>query len=133
MGTPLGSRHVARRTLRNVKRALAQVEHYVEGRQRGSWTGRLRIALALDERPATVRQLVHLVQRISGKQFRLSAESDFADVFATMDESMLLLGQPGPDDFNAGFEYSDDAQRLLADLRERLATFGLELHPDKTG
>jgi len=36
------------------------------------------------------------------------------------------------DDFVAGFEHKDDAQRFLSDLRERLAEFGLELHPDKT-
>jgi group II intron reverse transcriptase/maturase len=36
------------------------------------------------------------------------------------------------DDFVAGFEHQVDAQRFLADLRERFATFGLELHPDKT-
>jgi RNA-directed DNA polymerase len=36
------------------------------------------------------------------------------------------------DDFTAGFEYQEDAQRFLADLRERFAKFGLELHPDKT-
>jgi RNA-directed DNA polymerase len=36
------------------------------------------------------------------------------------------------DDFTAGFEYQQDAQRFLADLRERFARFGLELHPDKT-
>jgi group II intron reverse transcriptase/maturase len=36
------------------------------------------------------------------------------------------------DDFTVGFEYQDDAQRFLADLRERFARFGLELHPDKT-
>jgi RNA-directed DNA polymerase len=36
------------------------------------------------------------------------------------------------DDFVAGFEHEDDAQRFLADLRERFAKFGLELHPDKT-
>ncbi len=36
------------------------------------------------------------------------------------------------DDFVAGFEHHDDAQRFLADLRERFASFGLELHPDKT-
>jgi group II intron reverse transcriptase/maturase len=36
------------------------------------------------------------------------------------------------DDFAAGFEYQDDAQRFLVDLRERFAKFGLELHPDKT-
>jgi group II intron reverse transcriptase/maturase len=36
------------------------------------------------------------------------------------------------DDFIVGFEYEEDAQRFLADLRERFAKFGLELHPDKT-
>jgi group II intron reverse transcriptase/maturase len=36
------------------------------------------------------------------------------------------------DDFVAGFEKQGDAQRFLADLRERLAKFALELHPDKT-
>jgi RNA-directed DNA polymerase len=36
------------------------------------------------------------------------------------------------DDFIVGFEHEEDAQRFLDDLRERLARFGLELHPDKT-
>lgn len=36
------------------------------------------------------------------------------------------------DDFIVGFEHEQDAQRFLADLRERFAKFGLELHPDKT-
>jgi RNA-directed DNA polymerase len=36
------------------------------------------------------------------------------------------------DDFVAGFEHQADAQRFLADLRERFAKFGLELHPGKT-
>jgi RNA-directed DNA polymerase len=36
------------------------------------------------------------------------------------------------DDFIVGFEYQDDARRFLAELRERFAKFGLELHPDKT-
>jgi len=36
------------------------------------------------------------------------------------------------DDFIAGFEHRGDAQRFLADLRERLAKFALELHPGKT-
>jgi retron-type reverse transcriptase len=35
------------------------------------------------------------------------------------------------DDFIMGFEHEADAQRLLADLRQRLAEFGLSLHPDK--
>ena len=36
------------------------------------------------------------------------------------------------DDFTVGFEYREDAQRFWADLRQRFAKFGLELHPDKT-
>ncbi len=36
------------------------------------------------------------------------------------------------DDFIVGFEDEQDAQRFLDDLHERLARFGLELHPDKT-
>ena len=31
-----------------------------------------------------------------------------------------------------GFQHREDAERFLADLRDRLATFGLELHPEKT-
>jgi len=36
------------------------------------------------------------------------------------------------DDFVVGFEHRDEAERFLAELRERFARFGLELHPDKT-
>jgi RNA-directed DNA polymerase len=36
------------------------------------------------------------------------------------------------DDTVAGFENRSDAERFLADLRERLAVFALELHPTKT-
>ena len=36
------------------------------------------------------------------------------------------------DDYVAGFEHREDAERFLADLRDRFAQFGLELHPDKT-
>jgi RNA-directed DNA polymerase len=36
------------------------------------------------------------------------------------------------DDYVAGFEHREDAERFLVDLRERFAEFGLGLHPDKT-
>ena len=36
------------------------------------------------------------------------------------------------DDFIVGFQSKTDAETFLAALRERLARFGLELHPDKT-
>src|SRR5665213_886996 len=36
------------------------------------------------------------------------------------------------DDYVAGFEHREDAEQFLADLRDRFAEFGLELHPEKT-
>src|SRR4029078_3496250 len=36
------------------------------------------------------------------------------------------------DDTIIGFQRRDDAERFLAELRDRFATFGLALHPDKT-
>jgi RNA-directed DNA polymerase len=36
------------------------------------------------------------------------------------------------DDIILGFQYRTDADRFLENLRERLAKFGLELHPEKT-
>lgn len=36
------------------------------------------------------------------------------------------------DDFVVGFQHRHEAERFLADLRERFAKFGLTLHPDKT-
>jgi RNA-directed DNA polymerase len=36
------------------------------------------------------------------------------------------------DDAVLGFQYREEAERFLVDLRERLQQFGLELHPEKT-
>jgi hypothetical protein len=36
------------------------------------------------------------------------------------------------DDFVVGFEHREEASRFLAERRERVARFGLSLHPDKT-
>ena len=36
------------------------------------------------------------------------------------------------DDNVLGFQHRADAERFLAEFRERLRKFGLELHPDKT-
>jgi group II intron reverse transcriptase/maturase len=36
------------------------------------------------------------------------------------------------DDFIVGFQHEQEARRFLAELRDRLAAYGLELHPDKT-
>ena len=39
---------------------------------------------------------------------------------------------PGPTHPVLGFQHRAEAERFLAQLRERLAKFGLELHPEKT-
>jgi group II intron reverse transcriptase/maturase len=36
------------------------------------------------------------------------------------------------DDFVMGFQYRDEAENFLKQLRERMAEYGLELHPEKT-
>src|SRR6185312_6118095 len=36
------------------------------------------------------------------------------------------------DDIVVGFEHRAEAERFLAEMRERLAAFGLALHPQKT-
>src|SRR5215469_8119536 len=36
------------------------------------------------------------------------------------------------DDFVAGFQHRQEAERFLGELRERFARFGLQLHADKT-
>ena len=36
------------------------------------------------------------------------------------------------DDIIVGFQHQSDAERFLAEMRERLMKFGLELHPKKT-
>ena len=36
------------------------------------------------------------------------------------------------DDFVVGFQYQRDAERFIHDVKERMASFSLELHPDKT-
>jgi group II intron reverse transcriptase/maturase len=36
------------------------------------------------------------------------------------------------DDFVVGFEHREEAEKFLTELRQRIAGFGLELHPEKT-
>ena len=94
---PGGDRMSVRRPTdpRNVELALTRVARYVEARQRGSLGEQMRIALALDDRPEAVRQPAHLVRRIGGQEFELSADLTIDGVFAEMHESMLILGAPG--------------------------------------
>ena len=42
------------------------------------------------------------------------------------------MAERGVDDAELGFQYREDAEQFLEQLRERLRKFGFELHPDKT-
>lgn len=99
---------------RNIDRALDQVARYVDLRQRNSLAERVRIALALDERPDAVRQPVHLVQRIGGGRFEVREAGDIAAVFEELSGSMLILGAPGA---GKSTQLLDLAERLIADAR----------------
>ncbi len=39
---------------------------------------------------------------------------------------------PGPTHLVAGFQHRTDADRFLKEFEQRLAKFGLEVHPEKT-
>lgn len=78
---------------RNFGNALEQVSAYVKARQDGLLAQ--RIWLTFDERPSAVYPPMHLVQRVSGTEFRLSEHLGVAEVFDGMDQSMLILGAPG--------------------------------------
>jgi group II intron reverse transcriptase/maturase len=43
-----------------------------------------------------------------------------------------VIGVRFADDFIVGFEHREEAARVLTELRERFAKFGLTLHPEKT-
>jgi len=43
-----------------------------------------------------------------------------------------VIAMPYADDLVFGFEHRADPERFLAEFQERLAKFGLELHPEKT-
>jgi len=47
---------------------------------------------------------------------------------------VLDLGEPvaASEGKGRGFQYREEAERFLEQLRERLGKFGLELHPEKT-
>jgi len=44
----------------------------------------------------------------------------------------VIVVRYADDDLVVGFQHRTDAERFLREFRERLAKFGLELHPDKT-
>src|SRR4051812_13935893 len=84
----------SRQDTRNVARAREHIIAYVGERRRGLLAA--RIALTLQERPDAVRAPVNLVQRDSdGEDVRIDASFRMADLFRSMDGSLLILGAPG--------------------------------------
>jgi nucleoid DNA-binding protein len=56
----------------------------------------------------------------------------WADVWRKMMAKGDVIVVRYADDLVVGFQHRTDAERFLKEFRERLAKFGLELHPDKT-
>jgi group II intron reverse transcriptase/maturase len=56
----------------------------------------------------------------------------WADVWRRKVASGDIIVVRYADDLVVGFQHRTDAERFLKEFRERLAKFGLELHPDKT-
>src|SRR5664280_544462 len=87
---------------------------------------------------------------VEGQEERVRHPSAGTDAVSHLDVDLVLLeaeglepaGDGGPKGAGhgsglvlglvVGFEHLDMAQRFYADLRERFAKFGLELHPEKT-
>jgi RNA-directed DNA polymerase len=70
--------------------------------------------------PLLANVFLHYVFDLWVQQWRMK--------FATGDVIVVRYA----DDFVLGFQYRHEASRFLAELRKRLAKFGLALHPDKT-
>jgi RNA-directed DNA polymerase len=104
------------------KRVLRLVQKWLSAgvMEDGSWTPKEGVPQGSSVSPLLANVYLHYVLDLWAHQWRRRhARGDVVVVrFA--------------DDLVAGFEHRDDAERFLADLRERLARFALELHPGKT-
>jgi group II intron reverse transcriptase/maturase len=86
----------------------------------GSWTPEEGVPQGASVSPLLANVYLHYVLDLWVQQWRRRHARGEVIVVRFADDCVL------------GFEHRDDAQRLWAGLRERLARFGLELHPDKT-
>ena len=79
---------------------------------------------------------------VHDKKVRWVLDADIRGFFDTLDHGWLVRRSRHAradviivryaDDFVVGFHHRDDGERFHAALRQRLAEFGLELHPEKT-
>jgi RNA-directed DNA polymerase len=86
----------------------------------GSWTPEDGVPQGASVSPLLANVYLHYVLDLWAQQWRRRHARGEVIVVRFADDLVL------------GFEHRGDAERLWADLRERLARFGLELHPDKT-
>jgi hypothetical protein len=107
---------------RNLPNALRQIQQYVQQRFRGSLAERVRVQLALEERPEAVLPPASLVQRVSGEETSVPPGTEIIEVFDAMQHPMLILGAPG-----AG------KTTLLLDLASSLATRAAESPNEQAG
>ena len=81
--------------------------------------------LALDNgvKPREISEIITHLAFYSGWANAMAAAAVAKDAFADVRFA---------DDFVAGFQHRYEAEQFLAELRERFAHFGLQLHADKT-
>ena len=106
-----------RRVLRLIQKWLAA--GVIEN---GSWTAfEEGVPQGASVSPLLANVYVHYVLDLWAHQWRSSARARRRVIIVRW-----------ADDFVVGFEHREDAERFWAELRDRLATFGLELHAEKT-
>ena len=80
---------------RNLHNALRQVLRYVQQRSHGTFAERVRVQVALEERPDAVLPPANLVQRVSGEETDVPSGTEIVEIFDNMQHLMLILGAPG--------------------------------------
>jgi RNA-directed DNA polymerase len=104
------------------KRVLRLIQKWLSAGaiEDGSWTPEEGVPQGASVSPLLANVYLHYVLDLWVHQWRRRHARGEVIVVRFADDCVL------------GFEHRDDAERFWADLRERLARFGLELHPDKT-
>jgi group II intron reverse transcriptase/maturase len=104
------------------KRVLRLIQKWLSAGviEDGSWTPEEGVPQGASVSPLLANVYLHYVLDLWVQQWRRRHARGEMIVVRFADDCVL------------GFEHRDDAERFWADLRERLARFALELHPDKT-
>jgi hypothetical protein len=90
--------------------------------------GRIWFIRGLHQRPATDQTLPLLIANL----YPYYLFDLWADIWRKKVAMSDVIVVRYADDLVVGFQHRTEAERFLQEFRERLAKFGLELHPDKT-